>query len=124
VSADQGVDEGAGEGVRLVRVATVSSPQTAYVLAARLGSEGIECRLTGGVDSPYRLTMGSMAQVEMWIRPEDMEDAQTILLAAEVDDILGGRLSDERRPPRVSPLLWLAALVLLVVVIWVSMHGL
>lgn len=110
------------DGFRLVKVATVSSPNTAHVLAARLESEGIGCRLTGGVDSPYRLTVGPMARVDLWIRPEDVEDARTVLLAAEVDDTLGGRLSDERRPVLVSPLVWLAVAAVLVAVVWAALR--
>jgi hypothetical protein len=101
----------------LVRLATVPSPNLAHVLAARLGSEGIDCLLTGGVDSPYRFTVGQMARVEMWVHPEDVEDARTVLLAAEVDDTLGGRLSDERRAVPVRPLMFMAAAVLLVVML-------
>ena len=105
---------------RLVRVATISSPQRAHLIAARLGSEGIECRLTGAVDSPYALTLGPMAQVQLWVLSEDLEDAQTVLLAAEVDDTLGGRLSDEK-PPRRAPALWIAAALLLVALLWLAL---
>ena len=100
---------------RPVRLATVSSPHVAHLLAARLAAEGISCRLTGGVDSPYRLTVGPMARVDLWVLPDDLDDARTVMVAAEVDDTLGGRLSDERRVSTVRPGVWLAAAFLLVV---------
>jgi hypothetical protein len=99
-----------------VRLARITSPNMARILAARLESEGIECHLSGGVDSPYRLTVGPMAQVDIWVRPEDVDDARTVLLVAEVDDTLGGRLSDERSARRVGPLVWFAAAVVLVAI--------
>jgi hypothetical protein len=70
------------------RVTWVSGSFAAHVLCARLRSEGIEAELRGAVDGPYALTVGDMARVDVYVPPDQMEDAQLVLLAGEVDAAL------------------------------------
>jgi hypothetical protein len=60
----------------------------ARVLAARLESEGIDAELRGAFDSPYGLTMGDMARVDVYVPEDQLEDARYVLLADEVDATL------------------------------------
>ena len=48
----------------------------ARVLAARLESEGIDAQLRGALESPYGLTMGDMARVDVYV-PEEGKDRPT-----------------------------------------------
>lgn len=74
---------------RFIRLATVSDLVTARVLAARLESEGIEVRLHGESLGPYRLTVGHWALTELWVPSDRLDEAQRVMLAAEVDAALG-----------------------------------
>jgi hypothetical protein len=40
------------------------------------------------VDGPYALTVGDLARVEVYVPADQMDDAQLVVLAAEVDDVL------------------------------------
>jgi hypothetical protein len=70
------------------RLTWVSGSFTARVLEARLHSEGIDCDLRGAVDSPYGLTVGDMARVDVFVPADQLEDAQLVMLADEVDAAL------------------------------------
>ena len=60
----------------------------AQVLAARLESEGIDAQLRGALASPYGLTMGDMARVDVFVPEDQLDDAKYVLLADEVDATL------------------------------------
>ena len=60
----------------------------AHVLVARLESEGIDAQLRGAFDSPYGLTMGDMARVDVYVPEDQLADARYVLLADEVDATL------------------------------------
>jgi hypothetical protein len=66
----------------------VSGSFSAHVLNARLRSEGIDSELRGPVDGPYALTVGDMARVDVFVPADQMDDAQLVVLAAEVDATL------------------------------------
>jgi hypothetical protein len=86
---------------------------SAHVLAARLRSEGIDVELRGAVGSPYGLTVGDMARVDFYVPEDQMDDAQLVLLAAEVDDALAA----PREWAGASPAprwVWVVALALLI----------
>jgi hypothetical protein len=70
------------------RVTWVSGSFSAHVLRARLRSEGIDAELRGSVDGPYVLTVGDMARVDVYVPTDQMEDAQLVVLAGEVDAAL------------------------------------
>jgi hypothetical protein len=66
----------------------VSGSFSAHVLCARLRFEGIDAVLRGAVNSPYALTVGDMARVDVYVPTDQMEDAQLVLLVGEVDAAL------------------------------------
>ena len=70
------------------RLTWVSGSFSAHVLNARLRSEGIDAELRGPVDGPYALTVGDMARVDVYVPADQMDDAQLVVLAAEVDATL------------------------------------
>jgi hypothetical protein len=98
---------------------TVHGTFSAHVLAARLHSEGIDVELRGAVDSPYGLTVGDMARVDLYVPEEQMDDARLVLLASEIDDAMDLPADDEHhRSARVVPSwVWLVAVVVLVVAV-------
>lgn len=73
---------------QLVLLARVSDPATAQVLAARLQSEGIEVRMRGEWMGPYRLTVGAMAETELWVPEDDIDISRTVMMAAEIDEAM------------------------------------
>src|SRR5580704_12323031 len=96
----------------------VSGSFSAHLLAARLHSEGIDVQLRGALDSPYGLTMGDMARVDVFVPEDQLDDARLVMLATEVDQVLA--------PPRewAGPtararrwLLWVALALLVVAVV-------
>lgn len=68
------MDEHAQES--LVRLTVVGDPMTAQVVAARLRSMGIDPHLRGEGWGPYPVTVGRLAQTEIWVRESDLEDAR------------------------------------------------
>jgi len=60
----------------------------ARVLAARLESEGIDAQLRGALESPYGLTMGDMARIDVYVPEDQLADARYVLLADEIDATL------------------------------------
>jgi hypothetical protein len=74
--------------VRMAPLTWVAGGFRARVLAARLESEGIDAQLRGAFDSPYGLTMGDMARVDVYVPEDQLEDARYVLLADEVDATL------------------------------------
>jgi hypothetical protein len=73
---------------RMAPLTWVAGGFRARVLAARLESEGIDAQLRGAFDSPYGLTMGDMARVDVYVPEDQLEDARYVLLADEVDATL------------------------------------
>jgi hypothetical protein len=95
----------------LVALTTVHGAFTAHVLAARLASEGIDVELRGAVGSPYGLTVGDMARVDLYVPEDQMDDARLVLLASEVDDAM----ALPERPDAAGPTWpWVTAVVLIV----------
>ena len=95
---------------------TVHGTFSAHVLAARLHSEGIDVELRGAIDSPYGLTVGDMARVDLYVPEDQMDDARLVLLASEIDDAMDlpePHARDGRRP--VPSWVWVMAVVVLVV---------
>src|SRR3954469_24363454 len=71
--------------VRMSSLTTVAGAFRAQVLAARLESEGIDAQLRGAFNSPYGLTMGDLARVDVYVPEDQLADARYVLLADEVD---------------------------------------
>jgi putative signal transducing protein len=93
------------------RLTWVAGSFSAHVMAARLHSEGIDVQLRGALDGPYGLTVGDMARVDLWVPEDQLDDAQLVMLASEVDGALAAPrewAGDTDRPQRRWPL-WVAA---------------
>jgi hypothetical protein len=89
----------------------VAGSFSAHVMAARLQSEGIDVQLRGALDGTYGLTVGDMARVDLWVPEDQLDDAQLVMLASEVDGAMAaprewgdGEIRTHRRWP-----LWVAA---------------
>jgi hypothetical protein len=100
--------------MRMLRLTQVHGSFAARVLLARLTDEGIDARLRGAIDSPYRFTVGDMARVEVFVPEDQLDDAAYVLLANEVEDATA---LPEPHAPAGSGYRWVAALVLAAIVI-------
>ena len=107
--------------VRMTPLTWVAGAFRAQVLAARLESEGIDAQLRGALDSPYGLTMGDMARVDVYVPEDQLDDAKYVLLADEVDATLSAPSdwahAGERPPHRRPWLVWVAAALLAISVL-------
>ena len=106
---------------RYVKLATVGDLIEGRVLAARLQSEGIEARLHSEALGPYPMTVGRLAEVEIWVVSDRIEEAGEVLLDAEVNSALAP--ADEELPERAGtpPELRMVALAvaLVLVLLWI-----
>jgi hypothetical protein len=103
--------------VRMAPLTWVAGAFRAQVLAARLESEGIDAQLRGALASPYGLTMGDMARVDVFVPEDQLDDAKYVLLADEIDATLAAPTDwwdAGRERPRASRrwLWWVAATLL------------
>lgn len=110
---DPVLDHGGGSG--FVRLTTVGNLNVARILAARLDSEGIAVRIHGAPLGPYPVTVGSMAETQLWVPIDRLAEASEVLLDAEMNDVLEP-VERQTPPPRNAPMEFrLAALVVGVV---------
>ncbi len=101
----------------MTRLTSVYGSFRARVMAARLLEEGFDVQLRGAIDSPYGLTMGEMARVDVYVPDDQFDDASLALLVAEVDE--ADEILDDDRPPirkQPVPVIWVAALILFIVI--------
>jgi hypothetical protein len=103
--------------VRMAPLTWVTGAFRAQVLAARLESEGIDAQLRGALASPYGLTVGDMARVDVFVPEDQLDDARYVLLADEVDATLAAPTDwwdagTDREPRRRPWVLWVAATLL------------
>jgi len=101
----------------MTRLTSVYGSFRARVMAARLEDEGFDVQLRGALDSPYGLTVGDMARVDLYVPDEQFDQASLVLLVAEVDE--ADDILDDDRPPvraRSVPVVWVSALILFVLV--------
>lgn len=106
---------------RFVLLATVGDRNTAEVLAARLRAEGIDVRIHGDALGIYPVTVGALAETQLWVLSDRVEDASRLLLDAELNDVLDP--VDRGEPVAKGGLPWelrLAALAVgaVLVVLW------
>lgn len=94
--------------VPVTLLTSVGGSFTAKVIVARLESEGIDCELRGAIDSPYALTMGDMARVDIYVPDEQLDDARMVLLVDEVDSSLlaPSRPDPDDAPPGARRIRW------------------
>ena len=97
----------------MVRLTQVHGSFAARVLLARLTDEGIDARMRGPAEGPYRFTVGEMARVEVYVPEDQVADAAYVLLANEVED---ATVLPEPHHPEPVRRRWMAAIVLLVIV--------
>ena len=83
------IQDGPREPGHFVKVATVGDISAGNVLAARLRAEGIEVRVHSPSFGPYPMTVGDLADAEIWVMSDRVEEASSILLDAEVNDAIG-----------------------------------
>jgi hypothetical protein len=81
------IDQQSGP-ARFVMLTTVGDVATARILAARLQSEGIEVRVHGDSLGPYPVTVGAMAETQLWVMSDRVEDASRLLLDAEINSFM------------------------------------
>lgn len=77
-------------GARFVRLATLGDTVSANIMGARLESEGIEVRIHSQAFGPYPMTLGNMADAELWVLEDRVDEASQIMLETEVIDALAG----------------------------------
>ena len=96
-----------------VKLAVIGDVMAARILVARLAAEGIEARVPGEGLGPYRLTVGELASVEIWVEEGQVDAARQVLLAAEID-ALEPSSAETRRIP--IPAVVLGGIALLIVI--------
>ncbi len=103
--------------IALARLTTVTGEFRAEVLRARLIDEGFDVQLRGAVGNPYRLTVGEMAEVEVFVPVDQLDEASYVLLVTAIDEALD-ETPEERFRNQQHPAKWhlrATAAVLLVV---------
>jgi hypothetical protein len=101
----------------MTRLTSVYGSFRARVMAARLEYEGFDVQLRGALDSPYGLTVGEMARVDVYVPDDQFDEASLVLLVGEVDE--ADEILDDDRPPiraRPVPVYWVASLILFVLI--------
>ena len=83
--------------VPMTRLTSVYGSFRAHVLAARLEDEGFDVQLRGALDSPYGLTVGDLAQVDVYVPGDQIEEASMVMLVTEVDEV-DDRFDDDLPP--------------------------
>ena len=74
---------------KYVCVAKVPDVNEARVIAARLETEGVNTRLHGEPMGPFPMTIGRLAETELWVKAEHRPTAAIVL------DDLGPRRSED-----------------------------
>ena len=82
------------------RLTSLQGSFRAHVLAARLIDEGFDVELRGSLGSSYGLTVGDLAQIDVYVPGDQIEEASLVLLATEVDEV-DDHFADDQ-PPRAS----------------------
>lgn len=97
----------------LVRVAVVGDAMTARIRAALLESMGMQPHLRGEGFGPYPVTVGGLAEVEIWVRQADADDARAALEEGQATFEGGEEQRGGRRDPSVPPALAAAVAIVL-----------
>ncbi len=79
---------------RYVCLTKLGSVATANLMAARLQAEGIDVRVHSAALGPWPVTVGNMAETELWVLSDRVAEASQILMDAEINEVL------ERTRPR------------------------
>jgi len=100
---------------RWVCVARVANLRRAQVLAARLRADRIDVRVHGEAVGPYPVTVGGLAPAELWVPAEQVEEADRLLLEADVTEVVEGFPTPSLHGPPLGHRLVAVLLVLTVV---------
>ena len=68
-----------------VCLATIADVNLARVAAARLQSEGIDSRLHGESLGPFPVTIGRLAETQLWVLADQQEPAASVLADLGID---------------------------------------
>jgi hypothetical protein len=77
--------DGHPDGDHYEPLAVVGDPAAANVLAALLRADGIAVRMHGESFGPYPVGIGGLAQVEIWVADDRLDDARAIVEAWRSD---------------------------------------
>jgi hypothetical protein len=72
-----------------VRFADVGDLAAAHLSVAVLADAGIDARLHGESLGPYPVTIGRLAITQIWVHPDDIDEARLVMLESEIDHTLG-----------------------------------
>ncbi len=70
-----------GDERHLSPLVRIGDPGEANVIAAMLRSAGIDVRMHGASFGPYPVGIGELAEVEIWVDIDDLDDARDVLAA-------------------------------------------
>ena len=70
---------------RFVCLAKLSDVNTARVAAAKLASEGIETRLHGEAFGPFPVTIGGLAETQLWVNAAQTAPAVEVMTELGID---------------------------------------
>ena len=62
-----------------VPLVTIGDPNEAQIMAARLRAAGIDVRLHGENFGPYPIPLGELADTEIWVPREKVDQATDLL---------------------------------------------
>ena len=62
-----------------VPLVTIGDPNEAQIVAARLRAAGIPVRMHGENFGPYPITLGELADTEIWVPADRLNDATEVL---------------------------------------------
>jgi hypothetical protein len=84
------------ERVPMTLLTTVNGRFAADVLAARLDDEGFDVELRGGIGT-LALPIGGLADIDVYVPSDQVEEASFVLLVGEVDAALDEEPEERRR---------------------------
>ena len=70
-------------GPAFVPLLTIGDPNEAQIAAARLRAAGIEVRLHGENFGPYPISLGELADTEIWVPADRVSDATDVLTRSD-----------------------------------------
>jgi hypothetical protein len=81
-----------------VKAGTLGDPTTARLTVALLESEGIPCIARGQLSGEFPVTVGRLAETELWVRSSDLEDARRIIADASARSSDGSETTPSASP--------------------------
>jgi hypothetical protein len=69
--------------IAFVPLLTIGDPPEAQITAARLRAAGIQVRMHGEHFGPYPIALGELADTEIWVPADRVDDATEVLTNTE-----------------------------------------